>query len=359
MTTNQSTNIRAQSTWNWVLTASVMAGIFLVDTITSLEIAIAVFYAIVILTAARTLARPTLIALAVCCCCLTLLSFFLSTSGDWRSGLVNLLISISAISMSAWLVLRLDAARSAAHAAQTQLTRLARAHSLSGLSAALAHEVNQPLAAIVTSGDACQRWLTREPPDLGRARDALARIRSDAERASQIIARMRSLARGEAPRPRAFDLSYAVNEVIALLGSALARHRIRTDIQFAPGLPDAYADRIQVQQVAINLLTNAIDAMTSTPTRHLRVVCTDHDDQLVVAVSDTGSGIPPDMLAHLFTPFYTTKAGSEQPESAGMGVGLSISRTLIEANGGQLWAQSAPAGGASFQFSVPIARSKP
>jgi len=342
-----------------VLTASVMAGIFLVDTITSLEIAIAVFYAIVILTAARTLARPTLIALAVCCCCLTLLSFFLSTSGDWRSGLVNLLISISAISMSAWLVLRIDAARSAAHAAQTQLTRLARAHSLSGLSAALAHEVNQPLAAIVTSGDACQRWLTREPPDLSRARDALARIRSDAERASHIIARMRSLARGEAPRPRAFDLSCAVNEVIALLGSALARHRIRTDIQFTPGLPDAYADRIQVQQVAINLLTNAIDAMTSTPTRHLRVVCTDHDDQLVVAVSDTGAGIPPDMLAHLFTPFYTTKAGSEQSESAGMGVGLSISRTLIEANGGQLWAQSAPAGGASFQFSVPIARSNP
>jgi len=154
---------------------------------------------------------------------------------------------------------------------------------------------------------------------------------------------------------------YLLDGVIALVDAVHADEQMNqfTIAQSQVG----YADRIQVQQVAINLLTNAIDAMastpTQTPTRHLRVVCANHDDQLVVTVSDTGPGIPPDMLAHLFTPFYTTKVGSEQPESAGMGVGLSISRTLIEANGGQLWAQSAPAGGARFQFSVPIARSKP
>jgi len=339
---------RARALWLGGL-AVMMAVIFSADTATHYEVAAAVFYAVVILTAARILRRHALLWLAAGCLGLTVLSFLLTAHGDLHAGLVNLAISSTAIVMVAWLIIKMEAARDAAHAAQAQLLRLARVKRLDGLTTAIAHEINQPLAAIVTSGHACQRWLGQEPPNLAKAQQALERILADAGRASQIIARVRSLSRGEPVQAAGFDFNDAVMKVIALSKDEMERHGIGLALDLAPDLPLAFADSVQIEQVIGNLVLNAIEAMTAKPGQAhlLRMASILKDGKIVLTLADSGAGIPAAIQAHLFDAFWTTK-----PD--GIGVGLSISRTMIEANGGQIWAEPAAGSGAVFGISVPV-----
>jgi len=329
--------------------ALVMAVIFTLDTLAHYEIAAAVFYAVVLLTAARIVHRRVLLWLAAGCLGLTCLSFLLSAHGDLHAGLINFGISITAIVMVAWLLINMEAARDAAHTAQAQLLRLARVQRLDGLTTAIAHEVNQPLAAIVTSGHACQRWLGQAPPNLPKAQQALERILGDAARASQIVTRVRSLSRGEPVQAIAFDFNAAVMEVVALSKAEMERHGIELALDLAADLPLAFADSVQIGQVIGNLVLNAIEAMAAKSGRAhvLRMVSILKADRIVLTVADTGVGIPEAIQNHLFDAFWTTK-----PD--GIGVGLSISRSMIEAHGGQIWAESAPGGGAVFNISIPV-----
>jgi len=328
--------------------ALVMGAIFAADTATSYEVAAAVFYAVVILTAASVLSRRALIGFTAFCIMMTVLSFAFTPHGDFRAGLINSGISIAAIVLTAYLILKMETARAAAHDAQAQLMRIARVKSLEGLTTSIAHEVNQPLAAIVTSGNACQRWLGQDPPNLDKARQALDRILSDAGRASSIIARVRSLTKGEPPHKSEFEFNKAILEVVALSQSEMERGKILLTTDLNPDLPPALADRVQIQQVVGNLVLNAIEAMASaeTPKRSIRIASELKDDAILLSVFDTGVGVPSGVYEHLFEAFWTTK-------EEGIGVGLSISRAIIEANGGQIWAEPNKDGGAVFRFSVP------
>jgi len=339
---------RARALW-LVGLALVMAAIFTADTTTHYEVAAAVFYAVVVLIATRVLHGRALWWLAASCIGLTVFSFALTGHGDLQAGLVNLAISITAIVMVAWLVMKMEAARDAAHAAQAQLLRLARVKRLDGLTTAIAHEVNQPLAAIVTSGHACQRWLGQDPPKLAKAELALNRILADAARASQIVTRVRSLSRGEPVQAAAFDFNAAVMDVVALSTDELERHGIELALELAENLPPAFADPVQIGQVIGNLVLNAIEAMAAKPDKAhvLRMGSRLKADRILLTVTDSGAGIPAAIQDHLFDAFWTTK-----PD--GIGVGLSISRTMIEANGGQIWAEPATNGGAVFNISVPV-----
>ncbi|CAM4199173.1 sensor histidine kinase [Bordetella muralis] len=325
-----------------------MVAIFVVDTGTSYEVAAAVFYAVVIVTAAHVLSRRGLVVLCAICVGVTLLSVAITPHGDFRAGLINTGISIAAILMTTYLILKMEAARMAAHDAQAQLMRISRVKSLEGLTTSIAHEVNQPLAAIVASGNACQRWLAQTPPNLEKARSALERILNDAGRASSIIARVRSLTRGEPPHKREFEFNEAVLDVLALSNAEIVRNNIALTTELDPGLAYALADRIQIQQVIGNLVLNAVEAMAeiSTQARVMRVSSVAKDHMIVLSVFDSGVGISPDVYEHMFEAFWTTK-------EEGIGVGLSISRAIIESNGGQLWAESNEHGGAVFRFSVP------
>ncbi len=331
----------------------VMAAIFIADTATSYEVAAAVFYTAVILTAARVLDRRGLIALAAICIVLTIISLAFTPTGNLRSGLINMGIAIAAIVLTTCLVLKMEAARAAALDAQAQLMRITRVKSLEGLTTSIAHEVNQPLAAIVTSGHACQRWLAQDPPNIDKARQALERILGDAGRASNIIVRVRSLTRGEPPRKEAFDVNQAVLEIIAQSQAEIEQHGILLETNLDAGLPAALADRVQIQQVLGNLVLNAIEAMAAVPqaARSLRISSQYQGSEIVLAVSDTGAGLPAAVHQHLFEAFWTTK-----PE--GIGIGLSISRAMVEANGGQIWADPLASGGASFRFSIPTSASE-
>jgi len=339
---------RARALWLAGL-ALVMAAIFTADTTTHYEIAAAVFYSVVVLISARVLRGRALLWLAALCLGLTGLSFLLTAHGDVHAGLINLAISLIAIVMVTWLLIKMETARDAAHAAQAQLLRLARVQRLEGLTTAIAHEVNQPLAALVTSGHACQRWLGQTPPNLPKAQQALERILDNAARASQIVTRVRSLSRGEPVQAAGFDFNALVMEVSALSATEMERHGIELALELAEDLPLAFADSVQIAQVIGNLVLNAIEAMAATPGKAhlLRIGSMLKSDRIILTVADSGAGIPAAVQGHVFDAFWTTK-----PD--GIGVGLSISRTMIEANGGQIWAESAVNGGAVFKVSIPV-----
>jgi signal transduction histidine kinase len=330
--------------------AVVIALIFVADTETNYEIAAAVFYAVVILAASQVLRPDALVALAALCVTLTLAGLAFSPSGNWRSGLINTGISIAAIAMITYLLVQMKAATRKAQDAQARLTRIARIRSLEGLTTAIAHEINQPLAAIVTSGNASQRWLALDPPNLDKARLALDRILDDANRASSIIAHLRRLTRGEPPQTSEFDFNDAVLEVVARSRDAAERGGIVLASALNPHLPLACADRIQVQQVIGNLLMNAIQATAAVPpdARNILITSGMDADEIVFAIVDSGAGMTREDFEHVFEPFWTTK-------EEGIGLGLSICKAIVDANGGRIWAEPVADGGAAFRFTIPAA----
>ena len=234
--------------------------------------------------------------------------------------------------------------------AQTELAHITRVMTMGELAASIAHEINQPLAAVVTNGSACMRWLTRSQPELEEAKDAVQRIIRDGKRASEIIARIRALLKRTAANRAPLDINEVIQETMALAGSEAQRRRVSLQTDFAANLPSVPGDRVQLQQVILNLMMNGIEAMTSVSDKSRQLLIkTQRDDsqKVLISVTDSGIGLDPKRAEHLFEAFFTTK-------TEGMGMGLSISRSIIEAHGGRLWATPNAGPGATFQFTVPM-----
>jgi len=243
-------------------------------------------------------------------------------------------------------VLAADALREA----EGELARVTRVTTLGELTASIAHEVNQPLATVVTHGDACLRWLDREVPRIDKARSGVEQMIGSARHASDVIERIRALSKKGAFENVRLDINQVIDDVIALIRREINIHSISLRLDLGASLPPVYGDRIQLQQVIMNLLMNGIQAMSGVTDRHreLRIRSREHgSDQILVAVEDSGIGIEPEDAARLFNAFFTTK-----PD--GMGMGLSICRSIIEAHGGRLWATANVPHGASFQFTLPM-----
>src|SRR5438477_1141232 len=243
-------------------------------------------------------------------------------------------------------------AEEALRAVQAELAHANRVTAMGQLSASIAHEVNQPIAATVTNAQAALRWLRAQPPDLDEVRDSLSRIVEDGKRAGNVISGIRTLVNKLPPRKDRFDLNDAVLEMVALTRSEVVRHGISLQTELAPGLPMVEGDRTQLQQVILNLVLNAIEAMggIGEATRELRITTeTEAAGGVRVTVRDSGPGLDPADVERVFQAFYTTKA-------KGMGMGLAICRSMVEAHGGRMWASANEPRGAVFQFTLPLQR---
>ena len=228
---------------------------------------------------------------------------------------------------------------------------MARVTSLGALTASIAHEVNQPLSGIITNANTCLKMLAADPPNVLGAQETARRTVRDGNRAADVIRRLRVLFAGQGATSEPVDLNEAAREVIALSWSDLQRSRVIVRSEFAEDLPLVTGDRVQLQQVILNLLLNAADAMSGVEDRpRLVTITTDREagDQVRLTVQDAGVGLDSQAMARLFDAFFTTK-------SEGMGIGLSISRTIIENHGGRLWGEPNDGPGARFAFSVPSA----
>jgi C4-dicarboxylate-specific signal transduction histidine kinase len=235
------------------------------------------------------------------------------------------------------------------HEAQANLAHVTRVTALGELAASIAHEVNQPLAAVVTNAAACLRWLDREPANLKEARSVVQSIVKDGNRAGEVIQRVRALANKTTDQKTPLDINEVVNEVISLAQHELSSHRVALRLELAPALPLVLADRIQLQQVILNLVINAIEAMQPVKDRPRELVIRTRQDeagQVLVTVSDCGVGVAAENADRLFDAFFTTK-------SSGMGMGLSICRSIVNAHGGRLSAFGNAGPGATFQFTLP------
>jgi signal transduction histidine kinase len=232
---------------------------------------------------------------------------------------------------------------------RSELARVARVTSLGALAASIAHEVNQPLSGIVTNAGTCLRMLDADPPNVDGARETARRTIRDGHRAAEVITRLRALFGKKEATTESVNLNEAAREVIALSLGELQRNRVTLRAEFADGLPPVTGDRVQLQQVILNLFLNASDAMSGVDDRPRQLVIRtdrDREDHVRLFVQDTGVGLDPQSLDRIFEAFYTTKCG-------GMGIGLSVSRSIIESHHGHLWASSNDGPGATFSFSIP------
>ena len=239
-------------------------------------------------------------------------------------------------------------AEDALRQAQGDLARISRVTTMGELTASLAHEVNQPIAAAVTDASTCLRWLTRAEPDLAEAREAASRVVRDAARATEIIGRIRSLFKKGVSQRELLDVNEIIRGMVDLLRSEATRYSILMRTELSEDLPQIMGDRVQLQQVLMNLMINGIEAMKDVDrTRELAVKSqTVEDEQLMVSVSDTGVGLPPQQADQIFNPFFTTK-------DDGTGMGLRISRSIVESHGGRLWAADNAPRGATFHLTLP------
>ena len=235
--------------------------------------------------------------------------------------------------------------------AQAELAHVNRVMTMGELAASIAHEVNQPLAAIIASGDSCTAWLANEPPNLEKARAAADRVVRAATQASDVVRRIRALFRKTPSITTPFEINEVITETVSLVGGEVQRKGVLLNTELAANLPAVLGDPIQLQQVILNLAINGTEAMAGSKDQPRRLVIQSklgEPGEILVSVADTGPGIDPRQTARLFAPFFTTK-----PE--GIGMGLSISRSIIEAHGGRLWAVANQPRGAVFQFVLPAA----
>jgi PAS domain S-box-containing protein len=233
---------------------------------------------------------------------------------------------------------------------QADLAHVNRVSTMGELAASLAHEIRQPISAAMTDARTCSRWLTRDRPDLAEAQTAASRVVNDVARASEIIGRVMSLFKKDSLQHEEVDINELIQEMIALLRGEASRHSILIHSDLSLELAPIKADRVQLQQVLMNLMLNGIEAMKSMNTPGKLTIKSQQDDsgQLLISVMDTGVGIPPEKIEQIFNAFFTSK-----PQGTGMG--LPISRSIIEAHGGKLWASSNANGGATFEFTLPAA----
>jgi C4-dicarboxylate-specific signal transduction histidine kinase len=243
-----------------------------------------------------------------------------------------------------------EAAENRLFEAQNEIARIARITTMGELAASIAHELNQPLGSIVVSGDACLRWLEAKPPNLDEAHQAVEAIIRDGTRASNVLVRTRKLLRRGERLRESLDINEVIREVLSLSDGELRRNGISMRIEMQENLPPATIDRVLLQQVLLNLIMNAMDAMRtiSDRTRVLSIRTEEHaSGTITVFVQDSGTGIDPDNLSRIFETFFTTKR-------EGIGMGLTISRSIIEAHGGRLWAVANDGPGSTFCFTLPI-----
>jgi C4-dicarboxylate-specific signal transduction histidine kinase len=234
--------------------------------------------------------------------------------------------------------------------AQSVLAKASRTATVGVLSASLAHDLNQPLSAMLMNGQTCLRWLKRQPPDLARLEKSVERIVRDSQRARDIIQNTRQSLMEAVKPAEQIDLEDLLCETRALMEHELRNAAVELDIDVVPEAREIHGARVEIQQVLINLLTNAVQAMqqAASSTKRIEVrACLSNDGQCTIAVRDHGPGIPPANLARLFDPFFTTKA-------SGMGLGLSICRNMIEARGGRLVARNSADGGAIMEITLPL-----
>jgi C4-dicarboxylate-specific signal transduction histidine kinase len=233
--------------------------------------------------------------------------------------------------------------------AQADLAHANRVTTMGELTASVAHEVSQPIAASLTNARTCLRWLAGDTPNLEEARGAAMRIVQDQTRAGEIIDRIRLLFKKTTPQRELVDINEVIRDMILLLRGEVSRYLISLRTELAADLPQVMGDRVQLQQVMMNLTINSIDAMRNVDgARDLAIKSQrTEDEQLLVSVSDTGAGLPPQQAAQIFNAFFTTK-------SHGTGMGLRISLSIVESHGGRLWADDNSPRGASFYLTLPI-----
>ena len=231
-----------------------------------------------------------------------------------------------------------------------QLAHANRVATMGQLAASIAHEVNQPIAALLTNAETAARWLARQPPNLEKAKPLIDRIISDGKRTADIVSRIRDFSKNAPARKEDLEINETILEIMVLTRAAMSEHRVLVKTELSEGLPHILGDRVQLQQVILNLIMNAIEAMSEVGEGSRELVISTSEAEpggVLVAVSDSGPGLPPASLARIFEPFYTTKA-------SGLGMGLSICRSIVEAHGGRLWATANVPRGAVFCMMLPI-----
>jgi PAS domain S-box-containing protein len=276
----------------------------------------------------------------------------ISTSGKPVFDADGRFLGYRGVSTDVTAAVRAEQVERALHLAQAELARVTRVTTLGELAASIAHEINQPLAAIGADANACLHWLAADRPDLDSVREALTAIVKDGDRAAAVITRIRALLARSSVAHGPCDLTGVIRDVLPLVGPEIERHGIRLETSLAPDLPLVMGDRIQLQQVLLNLLLNAAEAMRDVPSKRRRLVVRatveprEDSPWAGVAVEDAGIGFGEAEVPHLFEAFYTTKPG-------GLGMGLSISRTIIDSHRGRLWATANPGHGATFHLALP------
>jgi PAS domain S-box-containing protein len=244
-----------------------------------------------------------------------------------------------------------EAERERLRQVQSELAHINRVTTMGELAASIAHEIKQPISAAHTNAQACLLWLGRDQPDIEKARKAVSRITQDATRASEIINRIRVLFKKEQPQREWVDVNEVILEMFSLMSGEAGRRAISIHTELAPELPKVSADRVQLQQVLMNLMLNGFEAISEGKVAGRLTIKSQQnpEDQVLISVSDTGIGLPPERADKVFDAFFTTK-----PQGTGMG--LSISRSIIESHGGRLWATGNSDRGATFQFTLPVER---
>jgi C4-dicarboxylate-specific signal transduction histidine kinase len=243
------------------------------------------------------------------------------------------------------------AAEDALNTARADLARVSRVMALGALTASIAHEVNQPLAGVVANAATCLRMVMADPPNLEGAQATAQRLVRDGNRAAEVVQRLRALFANKPPTLEAVDLNEAALEVLTLSSAELQTARVSVHARLEPALPQVRGDRVQLQQVILNLVLNAADAMRSIEDRTREITVTtvcEGRDAVRLSVGDVGVGVDPENVERLFEAFHTTK-------ETGMGVGLAVSRSIIESHEGRLWAEANSGPGATFAFVVPAA----
>lgn len=326
----------------------ILATIFIFDTLSSLEIAAAVFYIAVILVGAHSTSAKGIIILCITCTLLTVTSFLLTEKGMFEAGLINCIIALVALYLTTYIALRTQIAEKNAINATHQVTRMARIQSLGELTASIAHEINQPLAATTASADACRNWLVRDKPDIDRAIQALERIRREARRASEVIERIRRLSKNEITQKEICDFNEIVSETLTLSNALIEHHDIELTWNRHNAPLIVNADRVQIVQVIGNLLLNAIEALQprSITERFITVKTFAQNDQAYFRVTDTGIGLSEDDMKHIFDAFWTKRDG-------GTGLGLTLCRAIVEAHKGIAVVRANPHGGTIFEIILP------
>jgi C4-dicarboxylate-specific signal transduction histidine kinase len=339
-------------------TAALAVSIFVADTITTIEISFAVLYVLVVLLSAQLCQRNGVLLITGVCVALTALSYAVTPpGGDPVGGIVNTTtISVGVIVLTAVLVIKDQThARHGREQSETlrqlgsELAHVNRLSMMGELTASLGHEILHPIATARNNARTGMRYLERSPPNLDEVKEALASVVRDADRAKDIVDRIREHIKKAPPRNELFDLNAAIGEVIVMVRNAIDRNRISVRTSFIQGMVSVRGDRVQLQQVVLNLILNAVEAMSSVEEGARQLSISTQNDQasdVLVAVQDSGPGIDPEHLERVFTPFYTTKTN-------GIGMGLSICRSIVGAHGGRLWAEANRPRGTRFQFTMP------